>query len=593
MEQMEQMFQMFQKLNKNPTNTETGTSQTVRVAEKLNFTNYTKWCKLMQIEIGGRGRLNHIIANPVSPDDPEYQQWAQRDSMVLSWIIENIDGDLVNQFLDYKNARDLWKGIETLLSSGRDELQIYDLNSKAASMKQGTDTIEVYFSKLNTLWKEIDRRMPNPMKCAEDITLFNSFIQRQRLYLFLAGVNDSLDKEKRDILYLDPLPTIDATYASIRREIARRGIMIGDSSLGRGPSEVGSGLVAQRHSDSSSRREDKNHLNAKPPPRPQRPAARLMPPSEKANRPIPVGTHLLPSLTGEQDAQTGRIIGRGIERGGLYYVDEATQQGNALLAHGSPEYQIWMYGVDQKGYQCYDPIQNKIYTTLDCEFFEHSYYYTQLGPQGETTSDDLSWLINLEMMDHDPPTQVGNTTDVATETSVSAPSLQSTPMATTEHPESISVEVNSENHESCIVPTDSVSVPSENCLNRYELPPRSTRGVPPKRYDPEYEDQRSKYPIEKISNENLSDTAVAFTASLYSTTIPKTVEEALEDEKWRQAMEDEYVALKKNQTWEKSISISGNPVQHDRTKHVEIDRHFIKDKLEDKIVKLPFVRSKD
>ena len=96
-------------------------------------------------------------------------------------------------------------------------------------MKQGIDTIEVYFSKLNTLWKEIDRRMPNPMKCAEDITLFNSFIQQQRLYQFLAGVNDSLDKEKRDILNLDPLPTIDAAYATIRREIARRGIMTGNS----------------------------------------------------------------------------------------------------------------------------------------------------------------------------------------------------------------------------------------------------------------------------------------------------------------------------------------------------------------------------
>ena len=34
----------------------------------------------------------------------------------------NIDTDLINQFLDYTIARDLWKGIEILLNSGRDEL---------------------------------------------------------------------------------------------------------------------------------------------------------------------------------------------------------------------------------------------------------------------------------------------------------------------------------------------------------------------------------------------------------------------------------------------------------------------------------------
>ncbi|CAJ2668597.1 unnamed protein product [Trifolium pratense] len=42
-----------------------------------------------------------------------------------------------------------------------------------------------------------------------------------------------------------------------------------------------------------------------------------------------------------------------------------------------------------------------------------------------------------------------------------------------------------------------------------------------------------------------------------------------------------------------AIDISQNPVQHDRTKHVEVDRHFIKQNLEEKIIRFPFVKSED
>ncbi|XP_071704970.1 secreted RxLR effector protein 161-like [Rutidosis leptorrhynchoides] len=44
---------------------------------------------------------------------------------------------------------------------------------------------------------------------------------------------------------------------------------------------------------------------------------------------------------------------------------------------------------------------------------------------------------------------------------------------------------------------------------------------------------------------------------------------------------------------EAAIAISENRVQHDRTKHVEIDRHFIREKLDGEIISLPSIRSED
>ena len=38
-----------------------------------------------------------------------------------------------------------------------------------------------------------------------------------------------------------------------------------------------------------------------------------------------------------------------------------------------------------------------------------------------------------------------------------------------------------------------------------------------------------------------------------------------------------------------TIDIAHNPIQHDRTKHVEVDKHFIKEKLDSELICTPFM----
>ena len=114
-------------------------------------------------------------------------------------------------------------------------------------MKQGTDSIESFYSKLITVWKDIDRRLPNPMKDPEDITTYNCLVQRTRLYQFLAGINETLDKDRQNLLNRESLSSVEKAYSAIRREITRRDIMNSgqEPSSRAGPSSTGTGLAAR------------------------------------------------------------------------------------------------------------------------------------------------------------------------------------------------------------------------------------------------------------------------------------------------------------------------------------------------------------
>lgn len=156
-------------------------------------------------------------------------------------------------------------------------------------------------------------------------------------------------------------------------------------------------------------------------------------------------------------------------------------------------------------------------------------------------SEDLSWLTHLVVIDLDQTKHVGNPTNVATNTSV-LPSPHTNPTLPAASCDLPHIEVNSESV--CDVSIDDVPPTVETC--RLKLCPRSTRGIPPRSYDPEYEAQQSWYPINHGGTNNLSCSVVAFTASLYSNSIPRNTEEALQNPKWRKAMEDEIASLKKN-----------------------------------------------
>ena len=213
-----------------------------------------------------------------------------------------------------------------------------------------------------------------------------------------------------------------------------------------------------------------------------------------------------------------------------------------------------------------------MFTTLNCDLLETKYYYiSQHSGQGEKEcSDTLSWLKYVPNLEENHstrdesletlnPNTTGATQDpppnLTSEVSNSHSSQSSdSPKQTSKQNEPVE-DTGASNHETTTEQDESLQEQAvqEETPERYVLPPRANRGVPPKRYSPEKEPQRSRYPMANIAIGNLSREAKAFVSSIYSEEVPTNIEQALTSKNWKNTMKTEMEALMKNDTWEKCV----------------------------------------
>ena len=64
------------------------------------------------------------------------------------------------------------------------------------------------------------------MKCSEDAALLKRFVEKDRIYDFLAGLNMEFEAVRVPILGKEDLPSLNETIAIVHAEEGRRGVMI-------------------------------------------------------------------------------------------------------------------------------------------------------------------------------------------------------------------------------------------------------------------------------------------------------------------------------------------------------------------------------
>ncbi|KAL0436217.1 UNVERIFIED_CONTAM: Retrovirus-related Pol polyprotein from transposon RE1 [Sesamum radiatum] len=182
----------------------------VLVTTPLNGRNFLAWSRIVKIALGAKLKLGFITGECKKPaaDSEHYRQWIRVDCMVTSWLLNTIAKNITNAFLYAKSTRELWVELEERFGECNGPL-LYQLQREIASISQGDLSVVEYFTKLKMLWDELFQLTPLPDCTCGTARAIAELANQNHLMQFLMGLNDMYDHVRNQILVMEPLPSWD------------------------------------------------------------------------------------------------------------------------------------------------------------------------------------------------------------------------------------------------------------------------------------------------------------------------------------------------------------------------------------------------
>ncbi|KAF7842218.1 uncharacterized protein G2W53_004516 [Senna tora] len=195
----------------------------------LDGKNYFAWSIAMRTALEAKDKVGFVDGSVPEPEDAaEHKKWKMVDLMVKTWVTNSLSKEIADTFVYYLSTKALWDVLARRYGV-RNAPHIYQIQRHTSSVRQGGDSVTLYYNKLHRCWDEMDRVMPAPTcscsKCTCGLNKkITDIMASIRLLQFLMGLNPVYNVVRTQILNLDPLLCVDSAYAIFITDEAQREI---------------------------------------------------------------------------------------------------------------------------------------------------------------------------------------------------------------------------------------------------------------------------------------------------------------------------------------------------------------------------------
>ncbi|XP_076898289.1 uncharacterized protein LOC143551828 [Bidens hawaiensis] len=138
-------------------------SKQMHVNDALNDSNYGDWSQDMMNFLFAKNKTGFIDGTIKNPEitSPDYLTWMRCDAMIKGWLTTSMEKDIRNSVRYAETASEIWSDL--LERFGKESApRAFELKQQIAVTLQDGTSVSAYFSKLRTLWDEIESVFPTP-----------------------------------------------------------------------------------------------------------------------------------------------------------------------------------------------------------------------------------------------------------------------------------------------------------------------------------------------------------------------------------------------------------------------------------------------
>ncbi|KAJ0083334.1 hypothetical protein Patl1_30044 [Pistacia atlantica] len=153
-----------------------GELPTIQSAYRLNGKNHRKWSQVVRTFLKGEGKLSHLL-------------------------------EISDTFMFLPTSKEI-------------------LEAAKETYSKGDHSITKYANLLKNLWQEMNHYRCIEIRCSGDATVLKNFIEKDRIYDFLDGLNVEFNQVRVQLLGKEDLPSLNETISIINAEESLRGVML-------------------------------------------------------------------------------------------------------------------------------------------------------------------------------------------------------------------------------------------------------------------------------------------------------------------------------------------------------------------------------